>query len=353
MLESLLRKMKNNLSFIIIIANYNGEKYLSRCLESIKNLDYKNFKVCVVDDGSIDTSMEILESFKNQFDLEIICQNHGGASKARNNAIKRFKNNFDVLLFLDNDTEIDKYCLNEINKQFISSQEIDSVQCLLIDFENRDVIQSNGMFLIPHVCWGVSYQGGAYLRNLNKKSIPCAAISAALAVRSYVFDKVGYFDEKLAVSTEDLDFTWRMWVLGFKIFNSPDAVVYHFSKGIAQRKEMNVNLESQYFHITKNSFRTLIKNYSLKSLFWFLPQCFLINFLRAVLVLIKRRDTSSLKSFFKAIYWNLTNLNETLKIRKKIQKSRVKSDKSIYNTVMIKDSLLDIYEKYFKQTKLL
>jgi GT2 family glycosyltransferase len=345
--------MKKQLSFIVIIANYNGEKFLKNCLESIQKTNYDNFKVCIVDDGSTDKSLEVLNSFQRDINLEIINQNHGGASKARNNAIKKFKDKYDVLVFLDNDTEVDSNWLDALNQNFINSVEIDALQCLLIDFEKREKIQSNGVYLIPHVCWGVSRQAGENVSDLDLKSEPCAAISAALAIRSYVIKEVGYFDERLAVSTEDLDYTWRIWIYGFSIFNCAKAKVYHYSKSISQRKEMNVNLSSQYFHITKNSFRTLVKNYSLGYLFWYLPQSIFINLIRAGLVLLRRGDLSALTAFFKAISWNIVNLKDTLKNRSTIQKKRKNSDKRIYNTLMVKESLLDIYEKHFKQTKLL
>jgi len=345
--------MKKNLSFIIIIANYNGEKYLKRCLESVKNTKYNSYKVCIVDDGSTDSSLKIVNSFKETLDLEIINQNHGGASKARNIAINKFQEDYDVLVFLDNDTQVDPDWLNALENKFMSSKDIGALQCLLIDFENRNKIQSNGVYLIPQVCWGISRQAGEDASKLDLNSVPCAAISAALAVRSYVVKEIGTFDEKLSVSTEDLDYTWRIWIYGYSILNCPNSKVYHYSKNIADRKSMNVNLKSQYFHITKNSFRTLLKNYSIPYLIIYLPQSVFINFARAFLVYFKRDDFSSMSSFFSAIFWNISNLKDTLKNRKIVQDNRKNSDKTIYNTIMVKDSLLDIYEKHFKQTKLL
>jgi GT2 family glycosyltransferase len=345
--------MKKELSFLIIIANYNGEKYLNNCLNSLSKTKYENFKICIVDDGSTDKSISIIESYFKTLDIDLLLQDHGGASKARNKAILKYQNLYDILIFLDNDTEVDSLWLNELNNSFLKNSNAGALQCLLIDYENRNKIQSNGIYLIPHVCWGVSIQSGENLISVDKNSTPCAAISAALAVRSEAIKITGVFDEKLAVSTEDLDFTWRLWIGGFKVLNCPESKVFHYSKSMDARKEMNVNLYTQYFHLTKNSIRSLLKNYSLKYLVWYLPQCILINFVRSLLVLIKRKDPSSLKAFISALFWNFSNLRDTLKQRYIIQRKRKITDGVIYNTVMIKEPLEKIYEKYFKQTSLL
>ena len=345
--------MKNNFSFIVIIANYNGEKFLSNCFNSLVKTKYDNFKVCIVDDGSTDSSLKIIDNYFDKLNLEVLNQDHGGASKARNKAIVKFQNDFDVIVFLDNDTEVDPKWLSELNDYLFKYPDVSGAQCLLIDFEDRQKIQSNGIKLIPHVGWGISIQTGLNVSKVSKKKELCAAISAGLAVRSEAIKKVGLFDELLSVSTEDLDFTWRFWVYGFKLSNCPNSIVYHYSKRIEDRKDMNVNLYNQYFNITKNSIRTLIKNYSILYLVWYLPQTILINFLRALLVLVRRGDSSSFIAFFSAVFWNLRNLPSTIYERLVIQKNRKFSDKYIYNTVMTPDSLQVIYEKHFKQTNLL
>ena len=297
--------MKNNLSFIVIIANFNGEKFLNNCLDSLVKTKYDNFKICIVDDGSTDSSIKIIHSYFDKLNLEVLNQDHGGASKARNKAIVKFQDDFDVLVFLDNDTEVDPKWLSELNDYLVKNPDVSGAQCLLIDFENRQKIQSNGIKLIPHVGWGISIQTGQNVSLVNKSKELCAAISAGLAIKSEAIKKVGLFDELLSVSTEDLDFTWRFWIYGFKLSNCPNSIVYHYSKRIEDRKDMNVDLYNLYFNISKNSIRTLIKNYSILYLFWYLPQSILINFLLALLVWIRRNDSSSFRAFISASFWNL------------------------------------------------
>jgi GT2 family glycosyltransferase len=156
------------------------------------------------------------------------------------------------------------------------------------------------------------------------------------------------FDEKLAVTTEDLDFTWRIWLSGYKIKSCPNSLVFHYTKNIDMRKDMNVSHYSQYFHLNKNSIRTLIKNYQLSSLIWYFPQLILILIIRSLILLFKRKDASSLKALYMAIIWNVINFKNTLNQRYLVQGNRVFLDKYIYENVMVKSSLYEIYSKHFK-----
>lgn len=340
-------------SVAVIIANYNGEKFLEDCLKSVSLTEYENFKVVLVDDGSNDESLNIANSWKSKINLEILKRDHKGASSARNYAIEKYKDVFDVLIFLDNDTEVTPSWISEIVNTLYSKDEIGGAQSLLRDYKKREEIQSAGIKLIPHTCWGVSIGQGQKDFNPEWKGIEIAAISACLGVKSEIFKNTAPFDEMLSVSTEDIDLTWRIYLSGYKIILAEKSIVYHYTKTIDMRKDMNVNLEKQYFHISKNSIRSILKNYSLLYLFYYLPCCLFINMARATLVLIVRKDASSLKGFFRACLWNITNFVDTINHRKLIQKNRVLNDRYIYEKIMVHDNLYEIYKKYFSQTKLL
>ena len=56
----------------IIIAVYNIEKYIEKCLESVVNQTFKNLEIIVVNDGSTDNTLEEIESFKERDERIII-----------------------------------------------------------------------------------------------------------------------------------------------------------------------------------------------------------------------------------------------------------------------------------------
>lgn len=87
----------------IIIPVYNTEKYVIRCLDSIKDQKYEDIQVIIVNDGSTDNSEEIIIEYinKNRFFAEYYKKDNGGLSSARNYGLKYVKGKY--LLFLDSD----------------------------------------------------------------------------------------------------------------------------------------------------------------------------------------------------------------------------------------------------------
>ena len=73
----------------MIVPVYNTSKFLKQCLDSIINQTYKNLEIILVNDGSTDNSLEILEEYSKSDDMVmIINKNNGGLSSARNAGIR-------------------------------------------------------------------------------------------------------------------------------------------------------------------------------------------------------------------------------------------------------------------------
>ena len=93
----------------IIIPVYNSEKYIERCLDSIRNESYKNIEVIALNDGSKDKSLKLLKDYKKKykdFNLKIIDKENEGIAKTRNRGIEEATG--DYIMFMDNDDYIDK-----------------------------------------------------------------------------------------------------------------------------------------------------------------------------------------------------------------------------------------------------
>lgn len=92
------------LSFVIPI--YNVEKYLSECLDSIfdPSADEKEYEVLAVDDGSADSSSEILKTYEHHKNFRIITQKNAGQGAARNVGIRAAKGKY--IHFVDSDDHL-------------------------------------------------------------------------------------------------------------------------------------------------------------------------------------------------------------------------------------------------------
>lgn len=116
--------MKKNL-FSIILPVYNAEKYVANAINSVKNQDYKNWELIIVDDGSSDNSYKIIKNFLNDNRINYIYEKNSGVSFARNNALKHAKG--DYVLFIDSDDYFSMNLLNNMNK-LLSKKNVDIIK---------------------------------------------------------------------------------------------------------------------------------------------------------------------------------------------------------------------------------
>ena len=100
-----MEKLEKKVSIIIPI--YNSEKYISKCLDSVINQTYKNIEILLINDGSKDSSINIIKEYaKKDKRIVVIDKENEGVSKTRNLGIK--KSTGDYIMFIDNDDYIDK-----------------------------------------------------------------------------------------------------------------------------------------------------------------------------------------------------------------------------------------------------
>ena len=99
----------------VIMPCYNGEKYISRCFESLLKQTFKDFEVIFVDDGSTDNTKQVVLEYKDKFNTQhipfyYIYKENGGAASALNVAFKQ-KLSGEYLLIMDSDDELTTYSL--------------------------------------------------------------------------------------------------------------------------------------------------------------------------------------------------------------------------------------------------
>lgn len=99
----------------IIIPVYNAEKYIEKCLDSIKRQTYTNYEIIIVDDGSGDSSLKICKKFKNEnksIIMKIFTQKNEGPSSARNKGIANAEG--DYITFVDSDDYLEENLLEAL-----------------------------------------------------------------------------------------------------------------------------------------------------------------------------------------------------------------------------------------------
>ena len=119
----------------IIIPVYNQEDYLDSCLKSIFNQTYPNIELILVNDGSTDKSLEIMEKYhKEHKNMKIISIPNQGVSHARNTGLDNATGKY--ITFVDSDDVIDKNTLEILYKDIVDNN-VDIVQCNNFIDQNR------------------------------------------------------------------------------------------------------------------------------------------------------------------------------------------------------------------------
>jgi GT2 family glycosyltransferase len=243
----------------IILVDYNGQKYLADCLDSLTKLDYpkENYKIFFIDNGSSDDSLAYAQ--KNFSDLEFIINSKNlGFAEGNNIGIeKALSLGYDYIYLINQDTVSEPDSLNKLVEVLASDEKIAAVQPRLMLWPDKDKVNSLGNSI--HYL-GFGFSSGGYQKfegDLSPKEIAYPS-GAAVLIKAEVLKKIGLFDNNLYLYHEDLDLGWRMRMSGYKILVAPEAVVYHkyeFSRSI-----------SKYYYMERNRFICLLENYKIGTL---------------------------------------------------------------------------------------
>ncbi|MFC1622620.1 glycosyltransferase family 2 protein [Patescibacteria group bacterium] len=346
----------------IIIINYNGMEFIPACLESVKNINYQNYEIIVVDNASTDASAEWLEKHATEkeglhtchpgesrdpgffkFDSEsginrkvvktrfclIKNKKNLGFAKANNMAIAKASGEY--LLFLNNDTKVDTEILKNLTQKMEENLQNGICACQMRSYDSQEHYHTGiGLDMLGYP---VNRELMRMTTRINANNKVFYAEGSALMIRHDLFKKLNGFDEKYFMFHEDIDLAWRAWLLGYKVVAEPKAVVYHLmgaSIGSGTQNGKYFTTFKRRYLSERNNLRTLLKNYSFKNLFFILLVYFLINLIEIIYFLIKGKFNLAV-TYLKSWYWNLINLADTLKARKKIQATRKVTDKYILN----------------------
>lgn len=153
----------------VIIPVYNVEKYLKQCLDSIVNQTYKNLEIIIVNDGTKDNSMKIVEEYLSDSRVKVINKENGGISSARNRGIEEATGEY--ISFVDSDDFIDLNLYNTIIKEMSPREQIyifnynrykekiNYLESNVLNFKKMKKVPQNLLFrTINGECWNKIYK---------------------------------------------------------------------------------------------------------------------------------------------------------------------------------------------------
>ena len=198
----------------IVIPCFNSESFIRDCIYSVLSQTYNEIEVIVVDDGSTDSTLKILEEFSKS--ITILKQENHGAASARNRGIEQSRGRFVALLDSDDIWKPDKL---EKQMNIMVNGNFDLVYC------GGESMGQSG----PPRRYVPSFSGNCYQHFVENptKAIVILGCSSAL-FRKSILDRSGYFDEDFTGAAEDWDFFRRYSRHGQFGFSEEILIKYRF-----------------------------------------------------------------------------------------------------------------------------
>ena len=193
----------------VVVCSYNGAETIEETLVALTKLNYPDYEVIVVDDGSTDATAEIAR----KYDVCLIQSENKGLSNARNLGMEAATG--EIIAYIDDDAYPDP----------------DWLKFLAAGFMGSDHAGIGGPNIAPPgdglVADGVAHAPGGPVHVLLSDEIAEHIPGCNMAYRLDRLQAIGGFDVRFKVAGDDVDICWRLqergWTLGF----SPAAVVWH------------------------------------------------------------------------------------------------------------------------------
>lgn len=180
----------------VIIINHNYGQFIGTAIDSVLNQTYSSFELIIVDDGSTDESVKIIEQYKSSDSQISLIPHKGGPSRARNHGINLAKGEY--VAFLDSD---DYWSPDKLSKQidFIQQNSLDGAYSVveLLDMNHHTKIVSGN----PEI---------EFARFIDSPLGIGGFLMSTLLLRRSTLLASGYFDPELNHG-EDLDFAARIF----------------------------------------------------------------------------------------------------------------------------------------------
>ena len=233
-----------------IILTWNSEKYINNCIKSILDLNFSKIYISIVDNGSTDSTLEILENLrsdkKNVYLNLIKLKNNLGTTISRNLAIKEVKDKVDYICILDSDTIINQNAiehmiilLNKSKKNGIVGPMMKSLDGTIqpsgrnIPTLTVKVLKVLPFSFIKKIGEDLEKIDIKYDNNILKVGY---LMSACWLIKVEVIEKIGLLDEKIFYAPEDVEFCLRAWVNGYNVLYDKNVEIIHEWQRISRKK---------------------------------------------------------------------------------------------------------------------
>lgn len=240
------------LKLSIVIPVYNVEQYVAKCLDSCVNQDLPldEYEIIVVNDGTPDNSVQIVEEYMQEYsNIRIVNRENGGLSAARNTGLKEAKGEY--VWFVDSDDWIEPNVL----KSLIDRACKDKLDVLCFNLQLTFPDGRKQKYFVSHEEGGRIYNGKDFVCSV---SMPPAAWVAFYRREFLSCHSLSFYD---GILHEDQEFTPRAYYLAERISFIND-IVYNYNQreGGIMKSKQNVRRCKDLLTVADSLYRFAIEN---------------------------------------------------------------------------------------------
>lgn len=242
---------------VTIILNNKRRDDTLACLASLEQNTYENHSIIVLDNGSSDDTVQVIQSSFPTVQILELTENRGYAGNNNIGLKMVLDQQVDWVFVLNDDTIVDSDCLSLLVEVGESDRKIGIVGPMVYHYSEPELIQSAGGYLSGYWEAGHFAQNEADQGQFVKPRFVDWISGCAILVRREVIEQVGLLDERFFCYWEEIDWCLRASQSGWNIIHAPQAKLWH--KGVQPDYHPNPWVT---YYVTRNRFLMLAKHHA-------------------------------------------------------------------------------------------
>jgi GT2 family glycosyltransferase len=249
-----VRKPMDEAMIAFVILTWNSAQYVRKCLDSVTALHFEKVRVYVVDNGSNDETIRIIERYTSgNINVSLIrLSTNFGTTKSRNMVLRKISADVDYICVLDSDTEVNNEAFEILVQKLVDDRE-ESIGLIGPTMRNREGVRQLSGRNLPtmgiKMCKAIPVpslkQRGAAMEVPDAQAIDGLQdvgylLSACWLMPSSTLSKVGLLDERIFYAPEDVDYCVRVHQAGLRVAYCADAAIIHDYQRISQKKIFSI-----------------------------------------------------------------------------------------------------------------